>query len=107
MGTQAILEGLGVGRAGVTSLSATITWVLRDGASMLGGLVFSSMSSSSLGQHVKSWRFFADTINNVGITLDMVAPLFREKFLAIVCIASICKVNIAYCIVMCPYELIL
>lgn len=91
MGTQAVLEGMGVGRADVTSLSATIAWVLRDGASMIGSLLFSSMFSSHFGQNVKSWRFFADCINNVGITLDMLAPLFREHFLAIICLGSVCK----------------
>ena len=30
-------------------------------------------------------------INNVGITLDMVAPLFGSQFLYIVCFASVCK----------------
>ena len=91
MGTQAVLEGMGVGRADVTSLSATIAWVLRDGAAMIGSLLFSSVLSSQFGQNVKSWRFFADSINNVGITLDMLAPLFRDRFLVIICLASVCK----------------
>lgn len=40
---------------------------------------------------MKSWRLFADLINNVGITLDMLAPIYREHFLVLVCIASLCK----------------
>ncbi|KAJ1432490.1 root UVB sensitive family, partial [Ochromonadaceae sp. CCMP2298] len=91
MATRAILEGMGVGRADATAVQATIQWIFRDGASMLGGLLFTSLSSSNFGQNVKQWRLFADTINNVGITLDMIAPLFREQFLAIVCVASVFK----------------
>jgi len=58
---------------------------------MLGGLLFTSISSDSFGQNVKSWRLFADLINNVGITLDMLAPLCGVHFLAVVCTASLCK----------------
>lgn len=91
MSTQAILEGMGVGRSDITAMQATIQWVLRDGASLVGSLVFTTLSSYNFGQNVKLWRLFADSINNVGITLDMIAPLFRQHFLVIVCIASICK----------------
>lgn len=91
MGTRAILEGMGVGRADVTPLSATIAWIVRDGAAMLGSLLFTSLSSADFGQNVKSWRLFADSINNVGITLDMLAPLFPSRFMLIVCVASVCK----------------
>lgn len=93
MSTQSILKGMGVGRSDITSLQATVQWILRDGASMLGGLVFTSFSSANFGQNIKSWRLFADLINNIGITLDIIAPLYPEKFLVIVCIASICKVK--------------
>ena len=91
MSTRAILEGFGVGRSGVTALQATIQWIFRDGASLLGGLLFTSLSSHNFGQDVKVWRLFADTINNVGITLEMLAPIFQEHFLLLVCIASVCK----------------
>lgn len=68
MGTKAILEGLGVGRADATSLSATLAWIVRDGVSMLGSLLFTSLSSSTFGQNVKSWRYFADTINKYDLS---------------------------------------
>lgn len=91
MSTRAILEGMGVGRADVTAIQATIQWILRDGSSMLGSLLFTSFSSANFGQNVKSWRLFADTVNNIGITLDMLAPLSRRHFLALVCLGSIFK----------------
>lgn len=91
LSTRAILEGFGVGRNDVTAVQASVQWILRDGASMLGGLLFTSFSSANFGQNIKSWRLFADLINNVGITLDMLAPIFRNHFLTLVCIASICK----------------
>ena len=91
MATRAILEGLGVGRADMTSVQATLNWVIRDGASMFGGLVFTAFSSANFGQNSKSWRLFADYINNIGITIDLVAPLSRKYFVHLICLSSICK----------------
>lgn len=91
MSTRALLEGMGVGRTDTTAVHATIQWVFRDGASMLGGLLFTAVSSHDFGQNVKQWRLFADSINNFGITLDMIAPHFKDHFLAIICLSSVCK----------------
>lgn len=92
MAMRAVLDGMGVGRSDMTSAAAALQWILKDGASMLGGLLFTSLSSGKLGQNLKIWRLFADTINNVGITLEMIAPLLpRQYFLMILCLASICK----------------
>lgn len=91
MSTGALLSGMGVGRAEATALQATIQWMYRDGAGMLGSLFFTSLSSHNFGQNLKAWRLFADFINNVGITLDMIAPYFRKQFLYIACTAAVCK----------------
>ena len=91
MSTKAVLEGLGVGRSDITSVEATLLWILRDGASMIGGLLFTAFSSAYFGQNAKSWRLFADYINNVGITLDLLAPLSDKLFLPIICISSVFK----------------
>jgi hypothetical protein len=55
LATQKILEGMGVGRAGVTSLVATMQWMARDGASMVGGLVFTALAGASFGLNIKKW----------------------------------------------------
>ncbi len=55
LATQKILEGMGVGRAGVTSLVATMQWMARDGASMVGGLVFTAIAGASFGLNIKKW----------------------------------------------------
>lgn len=92
MSTRALLQGMGVGRADITAYQATIQWIFRDGASLLGSLLFTSLTSYNFGQNVKMWRIFADSINNVGITLDLIAPLLpRPWFLPIVCLGSVCK----------------
>ena len=91
MATRAIIEGFGVGRSDITSVQATLNWVIRDGASMLGGLIFTALSSGTFGQNSKSWRLFADYINNVGITIDLLAPMSRKYFLHLICLSSLCK----------------
>lgn len=35
LATQAVLEGMGVGRAGSTPLAATLQWMARDGRFLL------------------------------------------------------------------------
>ncbi|CAM9975352.1 unnamed protein product, partial [Discosporangium mesarthrocarpum] len=95
LATQAVLEGMGVGRAGSSSLAATLQWMARDGASMLGGLLFTSLASGNFGVNVKSWRLFADASNDVGMTLEMVAPAWGggNRFVELVCLASVFKAS--------------
>eukprot|EP00668_Euglena_longa_P041605 GGOE01054777.1.p1 GENE.GGOE01054777.1~~GGOE01054777.1.p1 ORF type:complete len:426 (+),score=118.49 GGOE01054777.1:53-1330(+) len=89
--TQAVLMGVGVGDAAATAASATVQWVLRDGLGMFGGMLFAWHHAHQFGVNVKQWRFFADCINDVGLTLDLVSPLFPRYFLLLVCLGSICR----------------
>ena len=87
-----VLQAAGVGTAEATAMSAAMTWALKDGAALIGGLVFSYQVSSVLDSHVKEFRFFADLINNVGLTLDMLAPYFGKNHLLLVSsCAGLCK----------------
>ena len=43
-----MLGGLGVGDSSATPLAATITWILKDGAGMVGRIVFAACTSTSL-----------------------------------------------------------
>jgi hypothetical protein len=61
---------------------------------MIGGLLFASLSARRFGQNAKQWRLFADGINNVGITLEVLAPQYSSSkglFLALLSAASICR----------------
>ena len=48
LATAAVLGGLGVGDSAATPLAATITWILKDGAGMVGRIVFAAYTSTSL-----------------------------------------------------------
>ena len=91
--TSAVLTAAGVGNAEATAMSAAMTWAMRDGLGMIGGLTFSYWTSSLFDAHVKEFRLFADIINDVGLTLDMLAPYAAsENVLYITSLAMICKV---------------
>ena len=115
LATRALLEGVGVGNGAVaanqpttnnaraqascvdalcpdaaTPIAATIQWVLRDGASMMGSLVFAWWGGQLFDQDVKRWRLFADIANDAGLTLDMLSPLAGSWFLTVSCTARIC-----------------
>ena len=89
--TKAVLEASGVGDAQATAFSAAMNWALRDGTGMIGGLVFSYMASHYFDIYVKEFRLFADVINDVALTLDMVAPLYPHYSLYVLALSTICK----------------
>lgn len=64
---------------------------------MLGGLIFSYISSPHFDSHVKEFRLFADVINDIGLTLDMLAPYasllnFSGSTLFVTSLGQLCKV---------------
>eukprot|EP00939_MAST-03C_sp_MAST-3C-sp1_P005032 g5032.t1 len=88
---QKMLEGFGVGDVEATASAGAIGWIMRDGASMLGSLVFSALAATDFGMRMRQWRLFADVINDVGLTLNMIAPMFgKDYFLPLVCAGSVC-----------------
>lgn len=46
LASQAVLRGVGVGDKNATPLAAAMTWVIRDGTGMLGGLSFAWLQAS-------------------------------------------------------------
>lgn len=60
---------------------------------MVGSLLFSYVASPHMDSNIKEWRLFADIANDVGLTLDLVAPMFREHFALVSSLATMCKVR--------------
>eukprot|EP01138_Halocafeteria_seosinensis_P013738 gb/GECG01014029.1/.p1 GENE.gb/GECG01014029.1/~~gb/GECG01014029.1/.p1 ORF type:complete len:570 (+),score=39.46 gb/GECG01014029.1/:1-1710(+) len=90
--THAVLIGIGVGNENATAIAATLNWIARDGSSLLGSLAFSWWGGEKFGHDMKFWRLFADAINDVGLTLELLAPLVSGfNFLVVTCLASVCK----------------
>ena len=93
LGLSRLLQGLGVGigSTSVAPTTAAMNWLLRDGVGMVGGLIFASRFGTRLNQNVKSWRLWADMINNVGMTLEIIAPAYPRIFIPMICLAALCR----------------
>ncbi|KAF4035252.1 Vitamin B6 photo-protection and homoeostasis [Phytophthora infestans] len=91
LATQSVLQSVGVGDDKATPLAAALQWVLRDGSGMIGGLTFAYFVGPKFDVNVKRWRLFADVVNDVGLTLDMVAPYFPTLVTEVLCVSSVCK----------------
>eukprot|EP00903_Cladosiphon_okamuranus_P009135 g8728.t1 len=87
----AMLHASGVGDENASAIAAAMVWVLRDGFGMIGSLLFSYAASSHMDSNIKEWRLFADIANDVGLTLDLVAPVFRGNFALVSSLATMCK----------------
>ncbi|XP_065560739.1 RUS family member 1-like isoform X2 [Artemia franciscana] len=92
LATKAVLTGVGVGNAEATVLGATLTWLIRDGASMIGRISFSALIGSQLDANCKQWRLFADILNDVAMGFEIVSPMLMPNYMFLIfCIAGICK----------------
>ncbi|KAH9395912.1 hypothetical protein TYRP_020327 [Tyrophagus putrescentiae] len=70
--------GVGVGDGSATVLAATVTWLLKDGTSIIGSLVFATVQCTKMDSYCKRWRLFADLLNDCAIAVDLLSPaLFR------------------------------
>jgi len=77
--TSAVLSATGVGDAQATAMSAAMTWAVRDGLGMIGGLIFSYICSPHFDANVKEFRLLADVLNDIGMTIDMALPILLSQ----------------------------
>ncbi|XP_022131285.1 protein root UVB sensitive 3 [Momordica charantia] len=91
LSTQALLSAIGVGEKSATVIGATFQWFLRDLTGMLGGILFTFYQGSNLDSNAKMWRLVADLMNDLGMLMDLVSPLFPSAFMPIVCLGSLSR----------------
>ncbi|CAN1152870.1 Protein root UVB sensitive 3 [Linum perenne] len=91
LSTQALLSAIGVGEKSATVIGATFQWFLRDLTGMVGGILFTFYQGSSLDSNAKMWRLVADLMNDLGMLMDLVSPLFPSAFIFVVCLGSISR----------------
>ncbi|XP_055709890.1 RUS family member 1 [Phlebotomus papatasi] len=90
--THAILKGVGVGSDAVNPLSATVTWVLKDGSGHLGKILFAWWKGSELDLDSKKWRLRADVLNDIAMGVEIfVLPLFPDISTYILCATTTMK----------------
>jgi len=90
LATAAVLQGVGVGDSQATPLAATLTWILKDGAGMVGRIVFAAYSGTSLDYDCKRWRMFADILNDGVMMVELLAgALPKEMVMPTLCVAGV------------------
>ena len=88
--SQAVLQGVGVGDEEATPLAATLTWLLRHGAGMIGSIAFTWIQGCDLDYNCKKWRLFADIANDMAMCLELSGPFWpSEYFQYVLCTASV------------------
>jgi hypothetical protein len=80
LSTQALFVTAGVGILEANAMSATITWILKDGIGMFFSIIFASTFSIYFGSYIKEWRLFADLINDFALSLDLLTPFFPSSY---------------------------
>ncbi|KAK3150863.1 hypothetical protein QOZ80_3AG0238740 [Eleusine coracana subsp. coracana] len=91
LSTQALLGAIGVGEQSATVIGATFQWFLRDLTGMLGGILFTFYQGSNLDSNAKMWRLVADFMNDLGMLMDLLSPLFPSSLIYIMCLGSISR----------------
>ncbi|ERM98082.1 hypothetical protein AMTRI_Chr10g70 [Amborella trichopoda] len=91
LSTQALLGAIGVGEQTATVIGATFQWFLRDFTGMLGGVLFTFYQGSNLDSNAKMWRLVADFMNDLGMLMDLVSPIFPSGFVVIICLGSLSR----------------
>ncbi|KAK3035944.1 hypothetical protein RJ639_031367 [Escallonia herrerae] len=68
-----------------------LQWFPRELTGMLGGVIFTFYQGSNLDSNAKMWRLVADFMNDLGMLMDLVSPLFPSAFVMIVCLGSLSR----------------
>ena len=79
-----------MGDAAATPLAATLTWILKDGAGMIGRILFAALVGTSLDHDCKRWRMFADITNDMVMLVELLARFLpRPLVLPVLCLAGV------------------
>ena len=90
-----ILKAFEYSSSSAVALTATLSFITRDGAGMLSTLLFSRCAQPfSLKSDTKRWRFLADITCNVALLLEFLScgkKLSTRKFTAALCLTNSLK----------------
>ncbi|XP_055942800.1 RUS family member 1-like isoform X2 [Argiope bruennichi] len=89
--THAVLKGVGVGDENASAIAATVTWLLKDGVSMVGRITFAWFQGTNLDSDCKKWRLFADGLNDLAMFIDLASVHFQKHFMLMICVSGLMK----------------
>ena len=74
LATKSLLKGVGVGDSSTSLHSALVLWLIKDGLSMIGRILFTWRVAPFLDSQAKLWRFVADIMNDIALWMDLLSP---------------------------------
>ena len=77
-----------------SAVSASLSWAMRDGIGMIGGLLFSYTASPYFDGFVKEFRLLADLTNDIALCIDISMPYLAVKKRTLIvysALSAICK----------------
>jgi hypothetical protein len=90
MSTQALLSAVGIGPSVAASVAATTSWVLKDGFGSVGKLITARMGVA-FDSESKMYRLASDILFDLGISLELITPLFPAQFLILAAMGNFVK----------------
>lgn len=91
LGTRALLHAIGVGSASAVVGSAALNWILKDGLGRLGAVACASAIGNRYDNDSKSWSLLGDATFELGVGVELCAPLCPPAFLFIGSLANALK----------------
>jgi hypothetical protein len=91
LGTQGLLRAVGIGANASVASSAAINWVLKDGLGRVGCILAASVIGNKFDNDAKLFVFLGDMMYEVGIFLEILAPLCAHAFLVVASMANAFK----------------
>ncbi|KAJ3573415.1 hypothetical protein NP233_g2450 [Leucocoprinus birnbaumii] len=80
LASRAVLEGIGVGDSSATATQAMLLSVLRDAFGRIATIVGAYYLGTSLISEAKTYRILADVLNDLGVVIDVLAPVLNTLF---------------------------
>lgn len=90
-GTQALLLALGIKSGNKISQAATISWVLKDGLSRVGKMLWASQLGRDMDADPKRFRFYSALLYSLGNGLEIMTRLVPQSFLLLATVANTAK----------------
>jgi hypothetical protein len=91
LGTRSMLRAVGVGAAAAAAGSAALNWVLKDGLGRCGAIAAASAIGNRFDNDSKTYFLAGDIAYELGVGIELCAPLFPGLFLLVGSLANALK----------------
>lgn len=92
LSTQSLLFGLGLASGGHgVALSATLSWILKDGLGQLGGVAVVAYLGGRFDMEAKRYRFLGALLLKLSCLIELLVPLLPGCFVLTAAVANVLK----------------